>query len=236
MNWKEDIKEVVATEVKFLLFRPVRPDMTRLGNYYFTLGIATAWLAGVGRYWDNERAELWQYLGLGSVTYIFVLALILWLLIMPLRPKNWSYKGVVTFVGMTSPPAILYAIPVERFLTLSTASMINVLFLAIVATWRVGLLFQYLRRSARLSGFTIFVAAMLPITMIVATLTGLNLEHVVFRFMAGIMKEEKTANDAAYRILFLITFFSVMFSPVLLMAYLDIIYRKWRKGKMKIPG
>jgi hypothetical protein len=185
-------------------------------------------LAGVGRYWDNPRAELWQYLGLGSVAYIFVLAFILWVLIKPLKPENWSYRSVLTFVGMTSPPALFYAIPVERYFSLSTAQTMNVWFLLIVASWRVILLVLYLKRSAKLSAGAIIIAALLPLTIIVSILTALNLEHVVFRIMAGLMEDERSANDAAYTVLWLITTLSVMASPLLVISYLVMIYQKWR--------
>jgi len=212
-------KEVISTEIGFLLFRRVKPDLKRLGNHYLLLGVISAWLVGIGRYWDNPRAEWWQYAGLGSVAYIFVLALILWLLIMPMRPKGWSYKTVLIFVGMTSPPAIFYAIPVERFFSMSTAQTMNVWFLAAVALWRVQLLFRFLKFSAGLSGLSIFVAALLPLTIIVTALTFLNLEHVVFNIMAGIAPEDQSANDASYGILFLITAFSMLASPVLFVLY-----------------
>lgn len=226
MTYSDKIQEVLITEIKFLAFRPVKPDLTRIGNYYLALGIITAWLAGVGRYWDNPRADLWQYLGLGSLAYIFALSMILWVLIKPLQPENWSYKSVLTFVGMTSPPAILYAIPVERYFTLETAQVINVWFLAVVATWRVILLFKYLMRSANLSGLTVFVAAVLPLVIIVSSLAMLNLEHVVFRIMASLTEDEKSANDTAYAILMLITYFSFLASPVLLITYISMIIKR----------
>jgi len=231
MTFREKITDVLKTEVKFLAFRPVKPDLVNLGNYYMALGVLTAWLAGVGRYWDNPRADLWQYLGLGSLAYIFILSFILWLIIKPLRPDNWSYKGVLIFVGMTSPPAILYAIPVERYFALDTASTINVWFLAIVATWRVVLYFRFLKYSAKLSGFTIAIALLLPLVVIVAGLAFLNLEHVIFRLMAGLREDEKTANDAAYFILVAITFFSTYIAPFLLLGYFGVIIKKWNDAK-----
>jgi hypothetical protein len=218
--------EVIKTEIQFLAFKSVRPDLKNLGNYYLTLGILTAWLAGIGRYWDNPRADLWQYIGLGSVIYIFVLAFILWILILPLKPENWSYKSVLIFVGMTSPPAILYAIPVERFYSLETAQTINVWFLAIVAIWRVVLLFRYLKHSAKLNAIIVLISALLPLTIIVVILTILNLEHVVFKIMAGLTEDERSANDSAYFILLLITYLSVFASPVLFIAYLVAIYKR----------
>lgn len=229
------IREVLATEIRFLAFKPVRPDLARYGNYYLSLGLLTAWLAGVGRYWDNPRADIWQYAGLGSLAYVFILSLVLWLLIKPLRPENWSYKSVLIFVGMTSPPAILYAIPVEKLFTLETAQTINVWFLAVVAIWRVVLLFLYLIRSAKLSGFTVTVAALLPLVIIVSLLAMLNLEHVVFRLMAGLAEDEKSANDAAYAILVLITYFSILASPILLISYLLIAFQRWKSRGSSNP-
>jgi hypothetical protein len=229
-----DLSEVLKTEARLLAFRPVRPDMARLGHLYLGLGLASAWLAGIGRYWDNPRAELWQSLGLGSVAYVFVLAAVLWLIILPLRPKNWTYTGVLTFVGLTSPPALLYAIPVERIFSLDAAQTINVWFLAVVAIWRIALLFLYLRRSAGLGDLRIIVAGLLPLVLIVGALTALNLEHVVFRIMGGLAEDERSANDAAYGILLLITTFSTFVAPVLLVVYAVLTalrIRDWRRDR-----
>ncbi len=218
-------KEVISTEIRFLLFMRAKPDLKRLGNHYLLIGVITAWLAGIGRYWDNPRADWWQHAGLGSLAYIFILALILWLLIMPLRPHDWSYKTVLIFVGMTSPPAIFYAIPVERFFDMGTAVTINLWFLAVVALWRVLLLFRFLKYSARLSGVRIAVAALLPLTIIVTTLSALNLEHVVLNIMGGLGTDTRSPNDAAYVVLVLITMGSMIASPVLLLAYLSEIFQ-----------
>jgi len=102
-------------------------------------GIAFAWIAGMGRNWDHPSAHIWQYAGLGSVAYIFVLAAIIWLIVLPIRPEKWSYLSVLTFVGLTSPLDWLYAIPVERMTTMDFAISANMWFLAIVAFWRVAL-------------------------------------------------------------------------------------------------
>ena len=50
-----------------------------------------------------------------------------------------AWPAYLAFVTLTAPPALLYAIPVERFMTPSAASVTNVWFLAVVAAWRVGL-------------------------------------------------------------------------------------------------
>ncbi len=219
------LTKIISDEIKLLTFKPIRLDFT-IFNLYLAFGIFFTWLCGVGRYWDNPKADMWQYLGLGSVAYIFILALIIWLVIAPLKPNNWSYKNVLLFISLTAPPAILYAIPVEQFMSLKSAQTANVWFLAIVAIWRIALLLKYLKDVAGLSGLCVFVATLLPLTLIVTGLTALNLEHVVFKIMAGLEEHEKSANDNAYSVLVLITTFSVIASPVLLSMYGWLIYKR----------
>ena len=170
----ERLKRVLSDEMRLLSFQQVKLDIS-IVNSYLVFGFAFTWLSGIGRYWDNPKADLWQYLGLGSVAYVFILAFVLWALIYPLKPKNWKYKNVLLFVTLTSPPAVLYAIPVERFMSFEAAQQVNVWFLAVVAIWRVALLAVFLMRVAGLSRFTVLVATLLPFTLIVATLTALNL-------------------------------------------------------------
>ena len=177
----------------------------------------------MGRYWDDPKAKLVQHLGLGSVIYIFILSMFVWVVIWPLRPKEWSYSKVLTFVSLTSLPAILYAIPVERFLSLQIARSVNAWFLAVVASWRVGLLIVFLKRYAQLGGFQIIVSTLLPLTLIVTTLTILNLERAVFDIMGGLREGGGTANDQAYAVLFTLTYFSVMLFVPLLLIYVGLI-------------
>lgn len=225
-----DVSEVLSTAWRLLTFRAVRPDMARLGTLYLGMGLLFAWIAGVGRYWDNPRADLWQKLGLGSVVYVLVMAAILYAIVMPLKPRNWSYQGVLTFVALTSPPAFLYAIPVERFMPVEDAQGINVLFLGIIAAWRVALLILYLRRAAGLTRFEVLVGSLLPLALVVTILTILNLEHAVFEIMGGLDPESQTAKDAAYAVLLTITMLSVMAAPLLLAAYGYLIWRKRHPG------
>jgi hypothetical protein len=107
----------------------------------------------------------------------------------------------------------------------------NVWFLAIVAIWRVILYFRFLKYSARLSRFAIFIALLMPLVIIVACLTILNLEHVIFRLMAGLREDERTANDMAYFILIVITVFSTYVAPFLILGYIGLIIKKWRDSK-----
>ncbi|MBC8136374.1 MAG: hypothetical protein H8F28_10855 [Fibrella sp.] len=214
-----DVRETLLTTGKLLLFQTVKPDLPRHMPLYLLIGIGSAWLAGVGRYWDHPDAAWWQYAGIGSVAYIFVLALVLYLLLLPLRPHEWTYGRVLTFVGLTAPPGMLYAIPVERFLSLEAAQSANFWFLAVVASWRVALLWRFLRGAARLPGSVAAVALLLPICLIIATLTALNLEKAVFEIMAGLHGKKPTPNDAAYGVLVALTVISFYASPFLLFGY-----------------
>ncbi len=211
-----------------LSFQGFKPNIPEYGAWYLSFGLFTAWLAGVGRYWDNPKADLWQYFGLGSVAYCFFLAAVVFIIIYPLKPNNWSYKNLLIFISLTSLPAVLYAIPVEKFTTLEMAQRLNVSFLLVVATWRVILFVLYLKRSAGLTGFQIFVAAFLPIVLIINVLAALNLEHVVFRIMAGITEEERSGNDLAYQVLLVITVLSYALLPFLLVGYGWFIYKARR--------
>lgn len=219
------LASITKDAFRVLTFRRPSSEIEVSSTYYLAFGLVFTWLAGVGRYWDSPRADMWQHLGLGSVAYVFVLACIIWVLLIPLKPALWSYKSVLIFITLTSPPAILYAIPVERFMSLDAAQSANALFLAMVAMWRVALLVWFLHSVARLSGVAIIVATLLPLTLIVVTLTGLNLEHVVFNIMAGIKPEDRSPNDTAYMVVMVMAYFSIMATPFLLVAYGWLAYR-----------
>jgi hypothetical protein len=218
------LRTILADEFRLLSFRRPSAAIAEHWRAYLAFGLFFTWLAGIGRYWDNPRAYLWQYLGLGSVAYVFCLALLIWLLILPLKPRHWTYWNVLVFITLTAPPALLYAIPVEQFMSLQAAQSTNVWFLAIVAAWRVALLIVFLRRMAGLTGVAIIVAALLPLVVIVVALTALNLEHVVFAIMSGTRPEDQSANDASYFVVMLIAWFSMLAAPFLLLAYAWLVY------------
>lgn len=219
-----------------LSFRLGAEGVGGLGTKHLVAGLACTWLVGIGRWWDDPRAGLVQHLGLGSVIYVFVLAALLWLVIWPLAPAVVSYRAVITFVSLTSPPAILYAIPVERFFSLATAGRINLWFLAVVATWRVALLLRFLASVPAVGVVKGVIAALLPLTAIVTALTLLNLHRVVFSIMGGIADADRTAHDAAYGVLVMLTLLSTTLLPVLLVAYVAGIVHSWLRRKAARQG
>ncbi len=219
------LRQIICDQIRFLFFKQPSKFISTHWQAYLAFGMCFTWLAGIGRYWDNPKASLFQTLGLGSVVYVLFLSALLWVLFYPLKPKHWLFRNVLIFVSLCSLPALLYAIPVERFMSLSMAQSVNAWFLAVVATWRVALLFVFLRRVAELSKFTVFVATLLPITLIVVTLSFLNLEHVVFNIMAGISQDARSPNDSAYGVVLILSLFSVYAFPFLLIAYAILIYK-----------
>ena len=119
--------------IRLLMFRFRFEDYHSLGIKQLFMGLVVCWIVGMGRYWDDPRAILLQKAGVGSVLYVFLLAALLWLTVKPIAPGRFSYVGILTFVTMTAPPAILYAIPVEKWMTLQSANQTNLNFLGIDA-------------------------------------------------------------------------------------------------------
>ena len=219
-------RSVFGTMGRLLFFRASQDELAGLGRRHLVVGLGCTWIVGIGRYWDNPRVGLLQHMGLGSVVYVFILSLFLWLIIWPLRPRHWSYFRLLTFVTLVSPPAIFYAIPVQMFFRLDTANSVNAWFLAIVAAWRVALLFFFLRRMGELGWFAITTATLLPLSMIVVALTVLNLEQVVFNLMGGMVA--RSPNDSSYEVLIVLSWLSLVLFIPLLIGYLAMIFsRLW---------
>ncbi|MCZ8331294.1 MAG: YIP1 family protein [Flavobacterium sp.] len=203
--------------IKLLFFKITREEMLQFNNKHLVAGVVGTWIVGMGRYWDDEKASLLQHLGFGSVIYIFALALFIWLILLPFKIEKWSYRIVLTFIALTSFPAIFYAIPVERFFSISTANTMNVLFLAVVALWRLCLLYYFLKHFTKLSSSNIITVTFMPICLIISVLTMLNLHNVVFQIMGGI--RNPSPHDSSYLILMILTGVSMIFAIPLLIAY-----------------
>jgi hypothetical protein len=219
---------IIKYILNLLTFRLSKNDMYGFNNKHLIAGIFGTWIVGMGRYWDDPKASILQHLGLGSVIYIFLLAAFIWLILLPFKIEKWTYKSVLTFIALTSFPAIFYAIPVERYYSLATANSINVWFLAVVALWRLCLLYYFLKRFTDLSLRNIITVTLMPICLIISVLTMLNLHRVVFAVMGGI--RNPTPHDSSYFVLVLLTWVSMLLAIPLLIAYGYAIYTS-RKRK-----
>ena len=221
--------KVLQTIIRLLTFKITREEILQFNKSHLFCGLIGTWFVGMGRYWDDEGASVLQHLGFGSVIYIFILAGFIWAIVKPFFIDNWNYFTVLCFVGLTSFPAIFYAIPVERFFTIQTANIINVWFLAIVAAWRLGLLYYFLKHFTKLGLGNILTVTLMPICLIITTLTALNLHRVVFDIMGG--NRNPTPYDGAYNVLIFLTVLSVILTLPLLIAYGIGIYNRQQERK-----
>lgn len=222
---------IVRTVVRLLTFQITREELLELDLRHLATGIAGTWIVGMGRYWDDPGAKLLQHLGLGSIIYIFALSLFIWLIVKPYFVERWSYFTVLVFVSLTSFPAVFYAIPVERFFEVNVAGSINAWFLAVVAAWRLALLYFFLKRFTQLGHEYILIGTFLPVCFLIAALTILNLERSVFDIMGGF--RNSTSKDAAYQVLVALSMLSVMLVGPLLLAYGIAIFNRWRLTRNK---
>lgn len=214
-----------------LLFFQAHKKGISFNHNHLYLGVAITWLVGIGRYWDSPNASLLQYLGLGSIIYIFLFSFAIWIVSKPFNNKFLTYKNILTFLSLTSAPAILYAIPIERFLSLEESAKINVYFLLVVAFWRVSLLLYFYLKFASFNYLKSVVCTFLPLTGIVSALTVLNLEQAVFNIMSGLRKINQTSNDQAYAKLVFITSLSLVTLLPFLFLYIYLIYKEKKKIK-----
>ena len=221
---------IFSVVIKLLTFKLSREEMLKFNKTNFIVGLFGTWVVGIGRYWDDSGASLLQHLGLGSVIYIFVLAIFIWLILKPFKVDNWNYFIVLTFISLTSFPAIFYAIPVEQFFTIQMSNRINVWFLAIVASWRLGLLFYFLKQFTRLSIVNILTVTLMPICLIISILTILNLHRVVFNIMGGV--RNPTPHDSSYIIIMFLTGISMVLIFPLLISYGFGIYKSRQNSKL----
>jgi hypothetical protein len=225
---------LLRLHARVLGFVATGTELLGLDRRHLAWGLFCTWIVGVGRWWDDPGARLVQHLGLGSILYVFALSGLVWLLGWPLRPENWSYFRVLTFISLCSAPGMIYAIPVERWYGVHHATLLNVWFLGIVAVWRLALLGSFFARTTKLPTTAAVVATILPIMLIVAALTALNLERAVFEVMARVPRH--TAADGAYLILLIITALSVYGSVLVVPWYLIECFLAWRARRKGEAG
>ena len=175
-----------------LSFRLSRADVEAIDGRCLLVGLVFVWLVGVGRYWDAPDADLFDRLGLGSLAYAVFLAGLLWLIARPVARHPLGYLQTLTFVAMTAPPGLVYAIPVEWWTDVETAAAINGWFLAFVAIYRVVLLVLFYRRAAGLDRFPAGFLTLMPLALIVVVIAMLGLGETVAISMMGIRDESRT--------------------------------------------
>jgi hypothetical protein len=220
---------VLGTTARLLTFRSSHDELMALDRRHLAFGLVLTWLAGIGRTWDDPRVAFARKLGFGSVAYVFVLATVLWLIVAPMRTpatSRVSYRTLLTFVTLTAPPAALYAIPVERWFSVETAIDVNLVLLAIVATWRVALLAFFLSRAVGLRAYALWVTTLAPLALVVSALTFTRLAEGAIVFMADLRK--RRPDDGVNFALLQLTAISIFAALPLVIAYAWLAWHSWR--------
>lgn len=197
---ESDRSPVIPVALRLLTFRASPKELMEVDYRHFWFGLLCTWVVGMGRSWDDPEANIAQSWGVGSLAYVFALSLLLWATVKPLSPSRITYFQVLTFVCLVSPPALLYAIPVERFTTIEVARTLNVLLLCIVATWRVALLEFYLRKGVGLRPDERWVSIWLALAIILTPITLYNVQNSMMSAMGG-LREGQTLTEPTTAVL-----------------------------------
>jgi hypothetical protein len=225
-----NIGVVLGDFVRFALFRPLKGDPAKHWRLYLLVGFALTWMVGFGRYWDNAEAPLWLRSGLTSILYALALSGFIWLIVLGLRPERWSYRNVLLMVLMTALPGIIYAIPVETMMDALTAGALNMIFLAIVAIWRMALYYVFLERVTRLPAYPRLVGWLLPPSIIVAVIGFYGMMYVIAAGMGGV-REDVDPNLAAMNVLAFLGLASWVMTPLLMIAYIVFVFLRNRPNR-----
>ncbi len=220
------MREAVLHFARALTFRVRSEDVADYGWWHFAIGLALTVLAGVGRWWDDPSAVVPQRIGLASLIYVFMLSLWLWAFAAPLANGAVHLGQIVVYVMMTSPVALLYALPVERWNTPQEAALLNVQLLGLVATWRIAMYLLFLKRAAQLTWFRTLSAAMLPIALVICALNLARISDEVARGMGGV--RESTIPQPAEQALDLVFTTAWLVFPVALVCWLWAVISEMR--------
>lgn len=210
--------------LRFIIFQRPLGNIGPDWKAYLAVGLVITAIVGIGRSWDDPAATLFDLSGIGSLIYVFVLAAILWITGVPLKPERWTYRSVLLMVTMTALPGIIYAVPVERMLSADAARSTNLLFLAGVAIWRVSLFGFFLRSVARLSPWATTVVMFLPLALIVAPLSLLGILNAIMSSMGGVRTDGPSEISA--NVLFLVAAASWISLPILIGGYIALVVKR----------
>lgn len=200
-----------------LTFRATAEEYEQATWHAYAVGLFFVWLAGVGRTWDDPDVYGLRKTGFGSLMYVAVLAGFILVFASPLARRKVKYHHVLLFVSMTALPALLYAIPVERWTTLAQAQVINLNFLLVVAAYRVALFLGFLGNCMKMPWFDMVLAAILPLMLIISIIAISGMGHVVLDVMGGLHGRDPGAQDLANSVVMTLTGISCIgFFPTLI--------------------
>lgn len=221
--------------IHFLGFQSAAILQVAANRHATWVGLLFVLSAGFAREYDGEYllAEPWHVAVplVASVIGCLLLTSLVWLLawrrqIREIRFAE-TFRCFLNLYWMTAPLAWVYAIPVERLLPPASATTCNLVFLGIVATWRVALM---IRCVGVLYGANVF-AAMAPVLLFSTSVAWVALRLVpspVFMIMGGVRLSESEQIISATRLL--LEAGCLLTTPVWLLCYLVLLAsrERWR--------
>ena len=185
------------------------------------LGFGLLWVLGAALARRYDRADLMtepHHLGaplLVSTLNGTLLFLLLWACFLRKTADRPSiaqcYRVFLGLFWMTGPLAWLYAVPVERFLGSYDAAVVNLWFLAVVATWRVLLYTRFVSVLLGIGFFRAFFPVML-FSDVVAVAFAVLSPKPIWALMGGLMHspEDVLILDVGLMVMLLGTYSSVV--------------------------
>ena len=219
------------TVVQFLLFQREATLRVAASKSAFWIGLLFVFAAGFAREYDGEYliAEPWHLVLPLAASLIGCVAMVLPIFVFLKfnSEKQCSFvevfRSFLNVYWMTAPLALVYGIPVERFLDPADATRANLYLLAIVAVWRVLLM---IRCVYVLCGTSVWRSVIL-VLLFCDVLAMIALHYVpspIFMIMGGVrLSESERVILAVRQILFLLCYGTIL---IWVIGYVSICCRR----------
>ncbi len=204
------------------------------------LGFLFVIIAGFAREYDGEDLlrEPWHVLlPLGAS---LVTSALLYVLVSGIawghgaeRPSLVGYLDFLGLYWLTAPLALVYAIPVERFLPAAGAVEANLWLLSLVALWRVLLMARVVSVLYRVGFITSFFIVMLFADTVAAVLL-FQVQLPIVAIMGGIRLSQ--SEQVLHNTVFLLRVFTVLSWPVWLIGFGIAVFREQPKWEYQPAG
>jgi hypothetical protein len=226
MNWKEDIE----IWKRFLTFRSKEEDLYGTRWSLLILAVLGTWIAGIGRWVTDPDASLIQRTGIGSVAYILLLSMALYVVLWFVSTKKTRFFDVLAMVGMTAPPALVYAIPVERWFVAEVSAGLHGAALAFVSIYRVSLLIFFVVRCQRYNVPGAMFGILFLLSSIIVYLFTSGKTGITFTGMGGIERADAAIAQDVANAINSVACVGLLVAPLAGLCYLTFVFQNWPPG------
>lgn len=221
---------------KLVRFKATKEDYESFDWRSAAFGLVLITIAGIGRWWDDPTVHsMQQKMGLGSTAYSLFLSLVLAVEGWMLRIRGSTIVRWLSLLGYVAPLAFLYAIPVERIVGDQNAILLNVIFLIVVAVYRVALLAHFFRVFGELTPIHTGFATALPISALGFFIVSFGMGAQVLQAMGGLRDGESESRQAVESFVGLFGVTVTCLAPMIFVAFLVIATQRAQSLKSSIP-